>query len=44
MRRSLLGGAIGDALGLPVEFADIERIRHLHGPLGVTDLVPGRRA
>ncbi|MFK4104700.1 ADP-ribosylglycohydrolase family protein [Streptomyces sp. NPDC019531] len=41
VRGSLLGGAIGDALGLPVEFADIERIRHIHGPHGVTDLVPG---
>ncbi|MFG3206287.1 ADP-ribosylglycohydrolase family protein [Streptomyces sp. NPDC048192] len=41
VRGCLLGGAIGDALGYPVEFDGIDRIRAAHGPHGVTDLVPG---
>lgn len=40
-RGCLLGGAVGDALGAPVEFMDLARIRRLHGPAGVTDLVGG---
>ncbi|MFC9841769.1 ADP-ribosylglycohydrolase family protein [Streptomyces sp. NPDC060223] len=40
VRGCLLGGAIGDALGYPVEFDSLERIRAAHGPRGVTGLVP----
>jgi len=36
----LLAGAVGDALGAPVEFSSIEEIRALHGPDGVTGLLP----
>jgi ADP-ribosylglycohydrolase len=32
----LLGGAVGDALGAPVEFQSLHQIRQLHGPGGVT--------
>lgn len=32
----LLGGAIGDALGAPIEFRSIDSIREEHGPSGVT--------
>ncbi|MFJ9518977.1 ADP-ribosylglycohydrolase family protein [Kitasatospora sp. NPDC101801] len=45
---SLLGGALGDALGWPVEFRRLERIRDDFGPAGVTGLRaaerPGDRA
>jgi ADP-ribosylglycohydrolase len=34
---SILAGAVGDALGSPVEFSSIEDIRHRFGPDGVTD-------
>jgi ADP-ribosyl-[dinitrogen reductase] hydrolase len=34
----LLGGAVGDALGAPVEFASLAAIRSRFGPQGVTDL------
>lgn len=37
----LLGGAIGDALGAPIEFAKLPGIRNAHGPAGVTGYVPG---
>ncbi|MEV6739529.1 ADP-ribosylglycohydrolase family protein [Streptomyces sp. NPDC051104] len=40
VRGSLLGGAIGDALGYPIEFASLDRIRATHGVKGVTGLVP----
>ncbi|WP_158628696.1 ADP-ribosylglycohydrolase family protein [Saccharopolyspora rhizosphaerae] len=33
---SMIGGAVGDALGFAVEFHDIEMIRRHHGPDGVT--------
>ena len=33
----LFGGAVGDALGAPIEFDSIERIRKRFGPRGVTD-------
>ncbi|MER5862525.1 ADP-ribosylglycohydrolase family protein [Kitasatospora sp. NPDC002040] len=45
---SLLGGALGDALGWPVEFHRLERILEDHGPQGVSGLRaaerPGDRA
>ncbi|MET9437506.1 ADP-ribosylglycohydrolase family protein [Streptomyces sp. NPDC006551] len=45
MRRSrvrgcLLGGAIGDALGNPVEFLSLEAMRRTHGEYGLTGMVP----
>ena len=41
----LLGGAVGDALGAPVEFLSIGEIRARHGAAGVADyeLAHGRR-
>jgi ADP-ribosylglycohydrolase len=33
----LLGGAVGDALGAPVEFHNIHLIRDEYGPAGITD-------
>lgn len=33
----LLGGAIGDALGAPIEFMSIDQIRNTHGPEGLVD-------
>lgn len=41
VRGCLLGGAIGDALGAPVEFLSWSRIRQVYGPVGVTDLITG---
>ena len=38
IRGCLLGGAIGDALGAPVEFLSLDRIRERFGAEGVTDL------
>src|SRR5215468_7455150 len=35
VRGCLLGGAIGDALGAPVEFWSLDRIRSVVGPDGV---------
>lgn len=40
VRGCLLGGAIGDALGAPVEFSSLATIRATYGPAGVTDLQP----
>ncbi|MGX1134402.1 ADP-ribosylglycohydrolase [Streptomyces glaucescens] len=40
VRGCLLGGALGDALGYPVEFSSLDAIRAAHGPRGVTSLVP----
>ncbi|MGG3469734.1 ADP-ribosylglycohydrolase family protein [Neobacillus pocheonensis] len=37
-RGCLLGGAIGDALGWPVEFNTYEQIAHRYGPKGIQDL------
>ena len=34
----LLGGAVGDALGAPIEFLHLETIRDRYGPEGITDL------
>ena len=39
-RGCLLGGAVGDALGAPVEFMDIGEIRAKFGPGGIRDFVP----
>ncbi len=43
VRGCLLGGALGDALGAPVEFESIQRIRGQYGSAGVTGFVPDRR-
>ncbi|MCX5396381.1 ADP-ribosylglycohydrolase family protein [Streptomyces sp. NBC_00102] len=40
VRGCLLGGAVGDALGNPVEFLSLAGIGRAHGPLGVRGLVP----
>ncbi|GHH88168.1 ADP-ribosylglycohydrolase family protein [Streptomyces capitiformicae] len=40
VRGCLLGGAVGDALGYPIEFASLDIIRGTHGGRGVTGLVP----
>jgi ADP-ribosyl-[dinitrogen reductase] hydrolase len=37
----LLGGAVGDALGWPVEFKDRKEIVKEYGPAGILDMVPG---
>ncbi|MER6946143.1 ADP-ribosylglycohydrolase family protein [Nonomuraea sp. NPDC000554] len=39
VRGCLLGGAIGDALGAPVEFASLRDIRRIHGREGVAGYV-----
>ena len=39
-RGCLLGGAVGDALGAPVEFMDIAAIRKRFGAAGIRDFVP----
>lgn len=36
----LLGGAVGDALGAPVEFLSLAEIRARFGPNGISDLAP----
>ncbi|WP_030936761.1 ADP-ribosylglycohydrolase family protein [Streptomyces sp. NRRL S-646] len=41
VRGCLLGGAVGDALGYPIEFLSLDRIRTVHGERGVTGFVPG---
>ncbi|WP_159674716.1 ADP-ribosylglycohydrolase family protein, partial [Streptomyces mexicanus] len=45
VRGTLLGVAVGDALGAPVDGLDLDDIRAAYGPEGVVDLVPahGRR-
>jgi ADP-ribosylglycohydrolase len=40
IRGSLLAGAIGDALGAPIEFMSLGEIRHRHGAAGVTGYLP----
>ncbi|WP_225978572.1 ADP-ribosylglycohydrolase family protein [Gandjariella thermophila] len=37
---SLLAGAVGDALGAPVEGLPMENIRQLYGPEGITEFKP----
>jgi ADP-ribosylglycohydrolase len=39
----LLGGAVGDALGAPIEFRSLAEIRSAFGSAGVTDLIPEAR-
>ncbi|MGW1254453.1 ADP-ribosylglycohydrolase family protein [Streptomyces sp. NPDC002513] len=41
VRGTLLGAAVGDALGAPVDGLSLEQIREAHGPEGLVDLVPG---
>ena len=41
VRGCLLGGAVGDALGYPIEFTSLDRIRASHGQRGVAGYVPG---
>ncbi|MEO8587179.1 MAG: ADP-ribosylglycohydrolase family protein [Acidobacteriota bacterium] len=36
----LLGGAVGDALGAPIEFMRLSEIRERFGPKGLTEFVP----
>ncbi|MEU2877315.1 ADP-ribosylglycohydrolase family protein [Streptomyces sp. NPDC007070] len=45
VRGTLLGAALGDALGAPVDRLDLAGIQAAHGPEGVVDLLPahGRR-
>ncbi|NLE94783.1 MAG: hypothetical protein GX600_03730 [Dehalococcoidia bacterium] len=38
----LLGLALGDALGAPVEFLDLQQIQHEYGPEGICGLEPWR--
>ena len=38
-RACLLGGAIGDALGYPIEFMNLNKIKSIYGNSGLTDLV-----
>ncbi|MFD8593798.1 ADP-ribosylglycohydrolase family protein [Kitasatospora sp. NPDC059646] len=42
-RGSLLGGALGDALGWPIEFMHLDSIRRHHGDAGLTDLADAGR-
>ncbi|WP_344460021.1 ADP-ribosylglycohydrolase family protein [Kitasatospora kazusensis] len=43
VRGALLGGALGDALGWPVEFMRLEEIRARFGPAGLADLARAGR-
>ncbi|CAM5473350.1 ADP-ribosylglycohydrolase family protein [Streptomyces aurantiogriseus] len=45
VRGTLLGAAVGDVLGAPVDGLGLEEIRQAHGPEGLVDLAPayGRR-
>ncbi|MFD0347884.1 ADP-ribosylglycohydrolase family protein [Kitasatospora aburaviensis] len=43
VRGALLGGAVGDALGWPVEFQQLHQIRGQYGRAGVTGLPSGGR-
>lgn len=44
IRGSLLGGAIGDALGYPVEFLTADQIYSKYGECGITDYVLDRES
>jgi len=39
-RRDVVGGAVGDALGAPVEFMRLDEIRQQFGPSGIRDYAP----
>ena len=41
IRGCLLGGAVGDALGAPVEFMSLDQIRGRFGPDGPSDFQDG---
>ncbi|WP_459546194.1 ADP-ribosylglycohydrolase family protein [Nocardia sp. X0981] len=41
VRGTLLGGAVGDALGWPIEFRSLANIRGDHGADGITGFPPG---
>ncbi|WP_040835213.1 ADP-ribosylglycohydrolase family protein [Nocardia brevicatena] len=41
VRGTMLGGAVGDALGWPIEFLRLGQIRERHGQSGVTGFLPG---
>ena len=43
-RGCLLGGAVGDALGAPVEFLRLDEIVARYGPEGTGRVRPGLRA
>ncbi|HEY9524591.1 MAG TPA: ADP-ribosylglycohydrolase family protein [Thermopolyspora sp.] len=43
VRGCVLGGALGDALGAPIEFSSLDSIRRRYGPAGISGLVPDRR-
>ncbi|WP_184889705.1 ADP-ribosylglycohydrolase family protein [Sphaerisporangium siamense] len=43
VRGCLIGGAVGDALGAPIEFDSIAGIRAVHGQDGIADFVHDRR-
>lgn len=40
-RGCMLAGAVGDALGGPIEFLSIEKIRARYGSSGITGMVDG---
>ena len=40
IRGCLIGGAVGDALGAPIEFSSLEEIRERFGPEGLADYSP----
>ncbi|MFI6995988.1 ADP-ribosylglycohydrolase family protein [Nocardia sp. NPDC050175] len=44
VRGSLVGGAIGDALGWPIEFLKLDQIRGRYGEEGVTGYLPQHNA
>lgn len=41
VRGAMLGGAVGDALGWPIEFLSLAQIRGRYGQAGVTGFLPG---
>lgn len=43
-RGCLLGGAVGDALGWPVEFLKLNEIRKKYGDEGITNLIAGKNS
>ncbi|WP_245722021.1 ADP-ribosylglycohydrolase family protein [Nocardia crassostreae] len=41
VRGAMLGGAIGDALGWPIEFLSLAQLRQRYGDAGITGYLPG---